>query len=214
MTTPLMPLTCAYSAPALVDIEGDGDLDLFTVNSLGVINFYRNQGCSFLSDEDNNPFAGFDNDGQAIDFGDFDGDGDKDALLSNLFGRSSYFLNDGGTFIKQRPSDAPIEFFYVVDTAIIDWNEDRLPDVVMGSRYRSTLRYFENQEGILEEVPEDDNPFINLNIEVSFGRSRPSPDFADFDNDGDHDVFAGTSIGQIKAYRNDGWTTGCSYVNP
>lgn len=86
------------STPALVDIDADGDLDLFVGEASGTLNFYRNTGTpsapafELVSDE-------FD----AIDVGrrshpafvDIDGDGDYDMVVGREEGGGVVFRNDG-----------------------------------------------------------------------------------------------------------------------
>ena len=96
-------------SPALVDLDGDGDLDIVAGQQNAYLHFFRNDGgFRFVdaSDEIGFPFgvnlvAAFVADEAAVyadpapSFGDLDGDGDLDLLLGTFNGGLHYFRNDG-----------------------------------------------------------------------------------------------------------------------
>jgi hypothetical protein len=82
------------SVPALVDVDGDGDLDLVVGSEANGLMLYRNDGSatnpSFVLDEsfavDVHPFA-------APTFADVDGDGDPDLFVGGIGGGLLHFEN-------------------------------------------------------------------------------------------------------------------------
>ena len=98
--TTLVKLTRgSNSTPALTDVDGDGDLDLFIGESSGKLNFYRNVGTQQAP-----TFELVSDKFQAIDvgrrsfptFADMDGDGDDDLLLGREAGGVLLYLREGG----------------------------------------------------------------------------------------------------------------------
>jgi hypothetical protein len=88
------------SAPALTDVDGDGDLDLFIGESSGELNFYRNVGTpqapSFELVTDR--FGEIDAGRRSFPtFADVDGDGDEDLLLGR---------EEGGVLLYRREGSA------------------------------------------------------------------------------------------------------------
>lgn len=86
------------TTPALVDIDGDGDLDLFVGEASGTLNFYRNTGSAaaprfeLVSDE----FDGIDVGRRSHpSFVDLDADGDLDLVVGREEGGGVVFRNDG-----------------------------------------------------------------------------------------------------------------------
>ena len=88
------------SAPALTDVDGDGDLDLFIGESSGELNFYRNVGTPFAPSFElvSDRFGEIDVGRRSFPtFADVDGDGDEDLLLGREEGGVLLYLRVGST---------------------------------------------------------------------------------------------------------------------
>jgi len=99
------------SSPALTDVDGDGDLDLFIGESSGELNFYRNVGTprAPLFDLVSDRFGGIDGGRRSFPaFADVDGDGDDDLLLGR---------EEGGVLLYRREgSAADADPLFVLDS--------------------------------------------------------------------------------------------------
>jgi hypothetical protein len=158
------------SHPAFVDVNADGLLDLVVGNS-GFFTDYTTPNPSaynarlylFLNvgtptqpafnlvDSDwlgMSQYAPNDYD-FAPAFGDMDGDGDIDLVLGSNLGSLYYFKNTAGPDaplnLQQdfNPMWVQMDVGVVSTPAIVDLNEDGLPDIVMGER-QGNINYFQN----------------------------------------------------------------------
>jgi hypothetical protein len=92
------------TTPALGDVDGDGDLDLFVGEASGALNFYRNDGGAaaprFVLESD--AFDGIDvGRRSAPALADVDGDGDLDLLVGSDAGGVTLFRNDGSRAVPR-----------------------------------------------------------------------------------------------------------------
>ena len=129
------------SAPALTDVDGDGDIDLFIGESSGELNFYRNVGSRFapsfelVSDRFNEIDVGR---RSFPTFADIDGDGDEDLIIGR---------EEGGVLLYRREgSVADVDPLFVVDStftlplpnystpSLVDIDGDGDLDVFSGGR--------------------------------------------------------------------------------
>ena len=129
------------SAPALNDVDGDGDLDLFIGESSGELNFYRNIGTPRAPSFDlvSDRFGDIDAGRRSFPaFADVDGDGDEDLLLGR---------EEGGVLLYRRVgSTADADPLFVLDStfvlplpnystpSLVDINGDGDLDVFSGGR--------------------------------------------------------------------------------
>ncbi|NNE46110.1 MAG: VCBS repeat-containing protein [Rhodothermales bacterium] len=97
------------AVPALVDIDADGDLDLFVGETSGTLNYYRNEGSAadpdfvLVSDE----YGGIDVGRRCFPvFEDLDADGDYDMVLGRAAGGVLVYRNDGSV---TGPEFVPVE---------------------------------------------------------------------------------------------------------
>ena len=208
----------ARAAPTVVDIDNDGDLDIFVGQALGTISFYRNIGTrtdpdfvlvsARFQDIEAGPasfpaFADVDNDG---DFDLFVGTG---ALLwpRNVGGNMHWYRNVGTpehpefTLVTKKFADIYVEVFNS-RPVFADIDSDGDLDLVVGSGGGSIQLYRNAGTATAHNYVLETGTFAG--IEPEWGGQV---EFADIDGDKDLDLFVTESYGNIHFYRNVGTVT-------
>jgi hypothetical protein len=206
---------CAYSGgmefckPAFVDIDADGDLDVFVGGENGRISFYRNDGTkyqprwSFLSDYYDSIEVG---EKSSPTFADINGDGDFDLFIGNQEGKIVFYENDGNsTFpLWSKISDdyASIDVGDRSIPAFVDIDADLDLDLFIGEK-GGNINFYRNdgtkQNPVWTQVTDNYD-----SIDVGAGSA---PYFVDIDDDGDFDLFLGEENVNVNFYRNIGTST-------
>ncbi len=203
------------SAPTFVDIDNDGDLDVFIGESLGVINYYKNMGSStspVYSPQagSSNPFNGIDvGTESAPTFVDIDNDGDIDAFIGKSDGNINYYKNTGNSsspvFSLQSGSNNPFDGFDVGDDiapTFVDIDNDGDIDAFIG-KTDGNINYYKNTGNSSSPVFSLQSGSLNPFNGIDVG-TESAPTFVDIDNDGDIDAFIGENDGGIFYYKNTG----------
>ncbi|NYT27991.1 MAG: VCBS repeat-containing protein [Candidatus Thiodubiliella endoseptemdiera] len=147
-----------YSSPILVDIDGDGDLDLVGGERNGTLKYYQNTGTTSnptyeAKTGDSNPFNGIDvGNLSAPTLADIDGDGDLDLVVGESDGTLKYYQNTGTTsnpaYEEKTGDDNPfngIDVGSASSPTLADIDGDGDLDLVVGEYY-GTLKYYYNQQ--------------------------------------------------------------------
>ena len=213
------------AAPALGDIDADGDLDAIVGTIGGTLIFLKNMGTAInpiysQQTGSTNPFDGqgnSENPNAAPSLGDIDGDGDLDAVIGTANGNLLYYQNVGSAtnpiYSQQTGSSNP---FNVVapnlrvgananfSPSLGDMDGDGDLDAVVGTA-DGTILFFKNIgtaiNPIYSQQTGSTNPFggqgdgVNLNA---------SPSLGDTDGDGDLDAVIGTANGKFLYLKNMG----------
>ena len=196
------------SFPVLIDLDDDGDQDLFTGEyAYGNIYFYENTGTAtspqFGTPQTNHygltPTYYFSN----LAFADLDNDGDKDLIVGEYYGNFQYFENTGTANAPQfaAPQQNPFGLSPILENAFpafTDLDQDGDQDLLAGEYY-GNLQYFENTGTINSPqfAPPQQNPFgLSGSLYIAI------PTFADIDLDGDADLFVGEAYGNTKFFEN------------
>lgn len=145
----------SFATPVFVDIDNDGDKDLFIGNSVGNIFYYKNTGTSgspvFTAQTGvDNPFNGVDVGSYAApSFTDLDNDGDQDAVIGETGGTLLYYKNTGtataAAFTQQTGSGNPFNGIDVGNwsaPAFTNLDNDSDKDLIVG-KLDGGFSYFE-----------------------------------------------------------------------
>jgi len=182
------------SAPQLVDLDKDGDLDLviatqgnflYTSNSYDRLVYYQNIGTSLKAAyvlRDTN-FLKI-NDGStkiyriAPAFGDLDKDGKMDLLLGDQNGSLHFYKNNssGNNINFSKISDNYFNIYAGTFAApqLIDLNKDNVMDIVIGRR-NGTLAYYQNN-GKADSAAFTPDPSIDSIGKINVSEVALSPD--------------------------------------
>jgi hypothetical protein len=207
----------AYSAPALADIDADGDDDLFLGEESGKIKFYRTERVIPLpewSKVTDSYFAIEAGDYSSPEFGDVDADGDLDLIVGRKDGRIEFYRNDGTpqsalwSFEPNRLDFVDVSGY--ASPALGDIDGDADLDLLVGQTYGKI--FFYRNDGTAS-VPYW--VLVTDTFESIDAGWYSSPALGDLDLDGDLDLFIGNSDG-LNLYLNQGsarefsfqlWTT-------
>ena len=227
-----MVVYSSISIPSFVDIDNDGDYDMFIAGyDMSTyelkVNYFKNTGTDLVPEYVQQ--FGVDNsmDGFVLntyinypEFADLDNDGDFDLILGTSYNYGNpyaelvqYYKNTGTadapvfdlqTGVNNPFSDITGQYAFI---SIVDIDNDGDFDLFRGDigYYGNSIIFYRNTGTNTEAVfSEETSPIIiPSNILISF------PDFVDIDNDGDYDLFAGvmdddTYSWEIKYYKNMG----------
>lgn len=184
---------------AIADYNGDGRGDLALVSGYftPATRLYRNTGAGFAADAAPLP-ASANVDYGLVSFGDIDGDGDPDLLVSGTAAGNAHvtrlFRNNAGAF-AEIPANLPA--YWYSTGMLADFDKDGTPDVILAGYTVNdkgqggvTTTFIRNLRGDFRPQPAADS------------LAGPRPRWIDFDADGDLDLVACGSA--CRLYRNDG----------
>ena len=193
-----------HYAPALVDLDADGDLDLVVGTWNEDVQLYRNQGTPtaprFAAEPE--PLVELTRGSNASPaLADLDGDGDLDLVAGESSGELNLWRNDG-------TAEVPA-FVLVTDTlsafdagrrsapAFADLDGDGDPDLLVGSESGETAVFWNRGGDSLETA------FLLAEAALELP-GIAAPVFADLDADGDPDLLVGEIAGGLRYYENAG----------
>ncbi len=160
------------AAPALVDLDGDGDMDLLVGEYDGVMEYFQNTGTPtnpHFAAPVKNPFNLKSVYYYAFPaFADLDGDGDMDLLVGEYYGSMEYFQNTGTktqpkfAAMVKNPFGLESTHSYFAFPAFADLDGDGDMDLLVGqsgsdsTNYLADLMYYKNTS-----TPTGIKPFFN-----------------------------------------------------
>lgn len=184
------------------DYDNDGDIDCFVVNWYGVNNqFYQNNGDGTFEKMTTGAFV---NDGgfsETASWGDYDQDGFVDLYVSNSAGNKRNFLyrnNGAGSFTKIINGAAVTDAATSRSVNWIDYDLDGDADLFVTNENNEQENLYRNDAGVLTKIT--GGPLLTA------GGKTMSSSWADYDNDGDFDVFLANDQGNDALFRNDNGT--------
>ena len=190
---------------AFGDFDDDGDIDFVVVNEGGSNALYSNlrQG----KFEDISEASGLKSDGNsgAVAVGDYNNDGYPDLFITGLDdGKYQLFRNKGdGSFEADERSNSWSQVFQNViglDADFFDFDNDGFLDILvvgqpLKSNGKGVLLFHNDGTGKYEDVSD------LLPENITAGRQIA---FADYNEDGDLDIFIAGMDGKVSLLRNDG----------
>lgn len=194
----------AYGNPLCGDLNNDGNLDIIDPHHVVAVSVYLNNGNETFTDITESSGIslgnGFDRHGMTI--GDYDNDGSVDLFIAlgglsgnSLLNSQLWKGNGTGTFVNVA-DEAGIQMLAARTANWVDFDNDGYLDLFSNSSQRSLVVYKNNKNGTFSDV--------TSSIGITTIASTPRViSFADYDNDGYMDLFAGGDT-RDSLYHNNG----------
>ena len=192
---------------AAIDYDSDGWIDIFGVDLQGVERLFHNEGNGEfkLINIDKGGFNGGTTD-CGLSWGDYDNDGDPDPFIGTQVGVNHFFRNDGAKgFTRITEGQIATDSLNSFDAVWVDYDNDGWLDL-----YTCNMKSFN-----INARPGAPNFFYHNNGDGTFDRienngvsaekgNTITGSFADYDNDGDVDLFVPEMGSHNFFYTNNG----------
>ena len=208
--------------PAFVDIDDDGDYDLFVGEQFGISFAYENTGSESSPIWTAKPCWDLPDllMGSKPAFADLDNDGDYDVLIGEGPTGATYGYENTGNASSpnwtEKPSwNPPTEGWMGAKPALADLDGDGDYDLLIYKAFTGNSYAYENTGNAISPIWTRKSSWDSPNA----GQGA-TPDFADLDDDGDYDLLVGERSGATSAYENTGgasspiWTRKTSWDPP
>ena len=228
-----IPSTESHPGVSVVDVDGDGLDDLYVMPRWGLNQLLRNRGDGSFEDVALKLGLNVNSHSTSAIFADFDNDGDKDVMLGRYLERSMYLVNEGGRFVDRSRLlvSTPLPAA-VTSVSAADYNGDGLLDVYM-TTYPPNSQHLqpwaaeflsEDEARELKRQVSKSHKYIDLrgppNVLLEnqgdgrFGLARENQQlqmwqasfqasWADYDEDGDPDLYVANDFGPDHLLRNN-----------
>jgi enediyne biosynthesis protein E4 len=190
-----------FDGASWADTDNDGDMDCFVVTWYGVTNyFYTNNGSGAFTKVITGSLVTQGTYSETCSWGDFDKDGLVDLYICNSDGtlRNNLFRNTGNnTFTQITSGDVVTDTFASRCVNWTDIDNDGDADLFVTNEYNQNENIYRN---------DGSGAFTRLTSGglLNNGGNTMSGSWADYDNDGDMDVFLANDQGDNALFRNDG----------
>lgn len=206
--------------PELVDLDGDGDLDLISGSYYGALDYFENTGTAEVpafAALVQNPFGLVST--YYFSFAtacDLDNDGDYDLLVGEYYGNMQYFENTGTATAPAFAAPVLNPFgltptYQLAIPVLTDLDGDGDFDLLVGEYY-GNMQYFENT-GTPAFANFSTGPVLN-----PFGLLQTAglalPESADLDGDGDFDILVAEYYGNVQYFENTGTNLAPAFAAP
>lgn len=225
----------SFSAPALVDLDNDGDLDLMSGNTdTDDFIYFQNTGTASapaFATAVANPFGLTGGLSYATPtFGDMDGDGDFDMMVGSNdgYGDIYYFQNTGTASAPAFAAGISNPFGITIpvgtysgyygtytygiaaysDPDLVDLDNDGDLDMIVGNDDNGELYYYQNSGTSTAPA------FMPFTILIGSWDNGITPSAVDFDGDGDFDLFMGEGTGGVYYSTNTGTASAPTFSTP
>jgi hypothetical protein len=178
------------------DYDNDGDLDLYLANHGQANKLFRNIGAGYFVDATSG-LLGDTGKGRGVAWGDYDNDEDLDLFLANSETANKLFRNDGGGVFTDVASTQVADQWGDGRTPVwADWDNDGDLDLYVSNATSAYAnRYFENDGA--------GGLFDATIMPIGDKRTSEAVACADYDNDGDLDIYIQNAGAGNRLYRND-----------
>jgi len=193
---------------AWTDFDLDGDLDLFVANQGNQKNnLYRNDGQGVFTSQTGSVLANDNGNSIGCSWGDYNNDGYPDLFVANYSNQNNFLYenNGDGTFTKITAGDIVQDNGNTFGSSWSDYDNDGYLDLFASNlNNQNNFLYHNNGNGSFTKV---DNDIVVTSLGQSEGAA-----WADYDNDGDLDLFVVNFEGQNNfLFNNDG--NGNNWIN-
>lgn len=205
------------------DYDGDGDADIYVANDSTPNFLFRNNGDGTFTDVGLEAGVAYSDEGReqagmGTDFGDFDNDGDEDLFITNFSDDyNTLYRNEGGFFFIDVSAQSGISrsSYYTLGwgTQFFDYDNDGDQDIFVANGHvypqvdvSDPMTSYKQKNHLFRN--EGNGKFVEVSASSGKGmhtiRSSRAAAFADYDDDGDIDIFVINENDLHNFLRNDG----------